>query len=170
VNDRELLNERKCGECGQVTMTRDWQEVNFCANCGVEAGSVEAELLPEHREQRREREQVEVREEVPAGHDADHRAGIVGRRTHRPISDDRGVKPADRPRSVGVGTESRTRTVSLVEIVLDLITTSSQLLPSTGLALDPEGVTVPIQSCPEQTDPIDGASATEASRRVSGSC
>lgn len=40
------LNERKCDECGQVTMTKHWQEVEFCAGCGVEF--VEAEV--DHRE------------------------------------------------------------------------------------------------------------------------
>lgn len=39
MDDKGLLNERKCNECGQVTMTRHWQDVNFCANCGVEADS-----------------------------------------------------------------------------------------------------------------------------------
>lgn len=43
MNDGELLNERKCDECGQVTMTRHWQKVTFCANCGVEADSTEAD-------------------------------------------------------------------------------------------------------------------------------
>lgn len=43
MNDRELLNERKCDECGQVTMTRHWQDVAFCANCGVETDSTEAD-------------------------------------------------------------------------------------------------------------------------------
>ncbi|PSP98772.1 hypothetical protein BRC94_08360 [Halobacteriales archaeon QS_5_70_17] len=33
------LNERTCPECGQTTLTRQWQEVNFCAGCGVEFGS-----------------------------------------------------------------------------------------------------------------------------------
>lgn len=36
---KELLNERKCPECGQVTMTKHWQDVKFCANCGVGAQS-----------------------------------------------------------------------------------------------------------------------------------
>lgn len=43
MNDGELLNERKCGECGQVTMTRHWQSVSYCANCGVETDSTEAD-------------------------------------------------------------------------------------------------------------------------------
>lgn len=41
--DRGLLNERKCTECGQVTMTKHWQEVEFCANCGVEVDSTGAD-------------------------------------------------------------------------------------------------------------------------------
>ena len=32
---RGPLTEAKCTECGQVTMTEDWQDVNYCANCGV---------------------------------------------------------------------------------------------------------------------------------------
>ncbi|WP_372911653.1 hypothetical protein [Salinigranum sp.] len=43
MNDRELVNEWKCDECGQVTMTRYWQDVTFCSNCGVEAGSTEVD-------------------------------------------------------------------------------------------------------------------------------
>ncbi len=41
MSNGELLNERTCDECGQATMTRHWQEVNFCANCGVEADPTE---------------------------------------------------------------------------------------------------------------------------------
>lgn len=43
MEDSELLTERKCDECGQVTMTRHWQDVSFCANCGVETDSTEAD-------------------------------------------------------------------------------------------------------------------------------
>lgn len=35
------LNERTCPECGQTTLTKQWQEVNFCAGCGVEFGSTD---------------------------------------------------------------------------------------------------------------------------------
>lgn len=43
MKDKGPLNQRKCDECGQVTMTRYWQEVKFCANCGVEVDSTEAD-------------------------------------------------------------------------------------------------------------------------------
>lgn len=43
MNDGELLNERKCDECDQVTTTRHWQTVTFCANRGVEADSTGAD-------------------------------------------------------------------------------------------------------------------------------
>lgn len=43
MGERELLNERKCDECGQMTMTRHWQDVSFCSNCGVKADSTEAD-------------------------------------------------------------------------------------------------------------------------------
>lgn len=43
MSNDELLNERTCVECGQATMTRHWQVVNFCANCGVRVGSTETD-------------------------------------------------------------------------------------------------------------------------------
>lgn len=43
MDDSVLLNERKCTECGQVTMTKHWQAVTFCANCGVGFDSTAAD-------------------------------------------------------------------------------------------------------------------------------
>lgn len=43
MDDRVLLNEKKCTECGQVTMTKQWQEVTFCANCGIRVDSAGAD-------------------------------------------------------------------------------------------------------------------------------
>lgn len=39
----EPVNESKCPDCGQVTITKHWQAVRFCANCGVEFDSTTAD-------------------------------------------------------------------------------------------------------------------------------
>lgn len=41
MTERGPFNERKCGECGQMTLTQHWQEVNYCGACGVEFDSLE---------------------------------------------------------------------------------------------------------------------------------
>ncbi|EMA46305.1 hypothetical protein C449_04710 [Halococcus saccharolyticus DSM 5350] len=40
---RSPLSEAKCTECGQVTLTEDWQDVNYCASCGVAFDSADTD-------------------------------------------------------------------------------------------------------------------------------
>lgn len=78
MNDGELLNERKCDECGQVTMTRHWQDISFCANCGVEVDSTEVDrqehlsigiaLSPDEVEQLVDGEEISLTRSVTNDH------------------------------------------------------------------------------------------------------
>ena len=43
MSTRGPLSETKCAECGQVTLTEHWQDVNYCASCGVAFDSTDTD-------------------------------------------------------------------------------------------------------------------------------